>query len=223
MDWWIVALLLVVSSIALLLVVPIDIAVSLQARGEPEGDFAVAGGGKVGPFAATFVVARGVPLTTELRVLGRSFAPRAFGSKRKRQTEQKPERRRRTRPRWVDPFDLFWFLFEERRRITLRWLDVALDYSFENLMLTGELLASVSVLTGLLPARVHLRHTPRWELEDRAALVADGRFRLWPGLLLVDTLRFVMQSRMLSSRRHRPDQATGQSGEPANQGRQKRA
>jgi len=48
-------------------------------------------------------------------------------------------------------------------------------------------------LSGVLPERYVIQQTPGWSSEDRVALVADGRFRLWPGRLVVDVLDFVLK------------------------------
>jgi len=202
LDWWLLGLALVVLVLALLVLclVPVRVAFSLQARGEPEGDYAVAGGGQVGPFATTFVLAHQTPLQVEVRLFGR----RLLGPKReKRQPSRQPATRQL--PAWVkrrlDPVELALFLGDERRRLALEWLTIDIDYSFRNVALTGQLLAALCALSALLPPSVQLRQHLSWDLAGRARLALDGRLRVWPGLFVIDSLRFLRQASMLPKSR----------------------
>ena len=56
------------------------------------------------------------------------------------------------------------------------------------------------MLSGVLPERYVLNQTPGWASEDRLALAADGRFRIWPVRLVVDVLGFVLKQRSAARR-----------------------
>jgi hypothetical protein len=47
----------------------------------------------------------------------------------------------------------------------------------------------------VLPEHWQINQTPSWESEDRLSLAADGRFRIWPGRLLIDLVGFVLKQR----------------------------
>lgn len=179
-----------------LLVMPLDLAFSLQARGEPGGGFAAAGGAQLGPVTGTFVAATGVPTRLDVRLFGRALKPSKAKKRRQRAAPRASKLSRWVR-RELDWVELLEFLMDERRRLLLRWLNLGFEYSSRNVALTGRILAVLSVVSGLLPERVHLRHTPSWELVDRAALSVDGRVRFWPALLFLDSLWFLARTVML--------------------------
>ena len=196
MDLWWIGLLCVALLVLALLLLPLDVAASLQARGEPNGAYAAAGGVQLGPIAATFVLTQSMPLLMELRIWGR-VVKRSEQPVAPAEPKPHPERRHAEREPTIAALDWIWFLLGERHRIRLRWADVQLEYSFRNVALTGQLTGALSALSSFLPRRVRLVQSPSWELVDRAALALDGRIRLWPGLLFLDCLRFWVRSTML--------------------------
>lgn len=196
MDWWLIALALLVLLTLVAFVVPLDLAFSLQARGDPSGGFAAAGGAQLGPVAGTFVAATGVPARLDVRVFGRALKaskPERLPTSRKPKSS-KVSRWAKEKLDWVELLD---FLMDARRRLVLHSLDLGFEYSSRNVALTGRILAVLSALSGLLPEPVHLRHAPSWELVDRASLSVDGRIRFWPALFLWDTLWFLARTFML--------------------------
>lgn len=208
MDWWLVAL---ASAIALFLTAffwPFRLAVSLQARGDADGNFAAAGGAQIGPVTATLVVGRGVPLNVGVRLFGRALKPSPEQPKPDPDPESEPESSEpRPEPRWLRTLkaklelsEVIDYLFGKHRWIGLDGLEVDFDYSSRNVALTGQILAALCVVSAFLPAKVTLRHNPSWELVDRASLSVDGRFRLRPGLFVCDTLWFLMRTFMLPKR-----------------------
>lgn len=197
LDWWLLGLALVVVAAVALLVLPVKVVVSLQARGEPDGGYAIAGGGQVGPFATTFVMARQVPVQLDVRVFGRRLLQRQRPAKALKEAasgELSGWLKRR-----LDPVDVALFLLDERRRIALDRLDIDIDYSFKNVALTGQLLAALCALSAVLPPRVQLHQHPSWDLAGRATLSLDGRLRVWPGLFIIDTLRFLRQATIIDT------------------------
>jgi len=208
LDWWLVAL---GSAIALFFTAffwPFRLAVSLQARGGADGNFAAAGGAQLGPVIATIVVARGVPLNVGVTVFGRALKPSPKQPKPKPEPESESEPSEpRPLPRWLqsltsklEPSQVIDYLFSKRHWIGLDGLEVDFDYSSRNVALTGQILAALCAISALLPAKITLRHNPSWELVDRASLSVDARFRLRPGLFVCDTLWFLMRTLMLPKR-----------------------
>jgi len=196
-DVWLVARALLMLAALALLLLPVNLTFSLQARGEPTGGYAAAGGAGLGPVSVTCVAAQALPLRFEVHVLGKKLRSRRAA----RQT--RAEKSSAGKPGWlarVDPLDFALFLLDERRRIALGWLRVRVEYSFANVATTGRVLAALCALSALLPERIHFEQHPSWQLESRASLAVDGRIRLWPGRLALDTLWFLVQSRMLAER-----------------------
>ena len=199
MEWWVVLLLAIAVAIGLLLV-PLNLNFSLEARGEPSGFWAVAGGLQCGPLSVTGVVASEVKARSELRVFGRRVKTLHSKAEGKELASKAAAGYRSANER----FDLLswavWVLGEQKRLRLLR-LDLTLTYSFANVMLTGQLLAATSMLSGVLPAPVRIISQPSWELVDKASAALDARIRIWPGLFLLDALRFRLKNRTLSGER----------------------
>lgn len=203
MAFWLVAL---GSAIALFLTAffwPFRLAVSLQARGGADGNFAAAGGAQIGPVTATLIVARGVPLHVGVTVFGRALKASTKEPKPKPEAPSEP----RSAPRWLQNLAsklelsrVVDYLFRKHRWVGLDGLELDFDYSCKNVALTGQILAALCTVSALLPAKVTLRQNPSWELVDRASLSVDGRFRLRPGLFVCDTLWFLLRTFMLPKR-----------------------
>lgn len=223
MQPWLIALVVALALVAALLFVPIRIRFSLRGRGDPSGAWAVAGGAQLGPLALSAVAARGVPAAVAAHVFGKKLWERTLSELGKREPkadeadDEQPKtsaldgyKRRYDRlERWFDPLDLMLFLTEERRRIRVEQLDLDVVYSFEDVALTGKVLAALYVLAGILPPPISIRPRPTWESVDRADLALAGSIRVWPGLLLVDSAWFVVRRAKLRKRRIvRPTEAT---------------
>src|SRR4051812_20105741 len=75
-----VILALALAAIVGLAAVPWRIRIAAQARGEPDGSWALGGGAQTFACAATAARARGTPLVIEVRALGRKVVQRIFPS-----------------------------------------------------------------------------------------------------------------------------------------------
>jgi hypothetical protein len=200
--------LLVVALVAVGLVfVPVRLRFTLQARGEPSGFWALAGGAQVGPLAASGVAAKGVPAHLNLHAFGKKLWHKRLAELAEPQPEPEdaadtPKERALSRAktgyskleRWLDPGDLLFFLVGERRRIVLEPTLIELEYGFRDIALTGKMLGAIYALSPLLPAPIVVRQVPHWESTDRAALAASGAIRLWPGLLVVDAAWYLIRN-----------------------------
>lgn len=96
--------------------------------------------------------------------------------------------------RWIDPIDLAFFVLRERDRVEVPELEVELQYSFEDVGLTGKMMGAVFLLDSLLPAPLVLRQTVGWEFEDRAAMQGTGTLVFRPGLVLFDVCVFLFRN-----------------------------
>jgi len=199
-EWWLVALSATLLAFTGLLFLPVRIDLGLEARGEPSGSWAIAGGIACGPLGVTGVTAREVPLTLQIRIFGRNVKTVEPKGKRPLSLEETARDIQKVRDR-ADWGSIGQWLLGEHERLALLRLDIELDYSFENVVLTGQMIAATSILSGFLPPPVRLRSAPSWELVDKAALAVDGRLKVWPGLFLVDALRFLAKNRTVFRRK----------------------
>jgi hypothetical protein len=188
---WIVVAVLLVFALALLLA-PLPIELSAQGRGEPGGDWALAGGVACGPLAGAAVAARGVEPALRVLLFGRRVLSRSLAGEREAEPSGATLAERWQRlSRWIDPGELARFLLRERRRVRIVRLQVDLSYSFADVTLTGRMLGALHALGALLPPAVTLRHEVCWDAVDRGRIVLSGRLKLWPGLVFLDTLLFL--------------------------------
>ena len=188
---------------------PVSLSSNLQARAEPNGSWVLALGIGVGPIAISAIAAHGVEpfLTGHLfgKQLVRVPLSRWLRSRPKKSDTAAPEppvkgvdltRFERKIGRFfqtLDPLEALLSWWEKERVFEVRSLELDAEYSFRDVALTGQILAGLCVLSGVLPERYVLRHTPGWDSEDRLAVAADGRFRIWPVRLLVNVLGFVLK------------------------------
>jgi hypothetical protein len=199
---------------------PMSFSSNLQGRAEPSGSWALALGFGFGPFALTAIAASGVtPL-----VIGHLFGKQVLRLPVSRWLGRTPKVRRSEAAssaeappaspvsftrfersvahffRALDPVDTLLTWWEKERLFEVRSLVVDTEYSFSDVALTGKILAGMYMLSGVLPERYVINQTPIWETEDRVQLAVDGRFRIWPGRLLVDLLGFVLKQRAKARR-----------------------
>lgn len=187
-----------------LALMPLTLRFSLQARGEPNGFWALGGGVQLGPLAGSGVAAKGVPAQLALHAFGKKLWGRKLaelGAERPEPGEPaEPPAKTKLRERysklerWFDPVDLFFFLVSERRRIELLPTIVDLEYGFRDIATTGKLLGAIYAIAPLLPAPLRVRQSPAWESLDRAALTSSGAIRVWPGLLVVDAAWYLIRN-----------------------------
>ena len=196
--------------------VPMSFSSNLQGRAEPSGSWALALGLGFGPLALTAIAASGVTPFVTCHLFGKQLL-RLPVSRWLRQARKKPEpsaegpaeppvsfsRIERSVARFfraLDPVDTLLSWWEKKRVFEVRSLVVDTEYSFSDVALTGQILAGMYMLSGVLPERYVINQTPIWDTEDRVQLAVDGRFRIWPGRLLVDLLGFVLKQRAKARR-----------------------
>ena len=188
--------------------VPVTTTCNLQCRAEPSGSWAIAFGVGLGPLALTAIAAAGVTPFMTCHVFGKQLARLPLsrwlvrGKKSPPESAEQPKsaaqlsRAERAIARFLrglDPVDMLLSWWEKERVFEVSSLEIDVEYSFQDVALTGQILAGLYMLTGVLPERFVIHQTPSWEFEDRLALTADGRFRIWLGRLLVDVMQFVLR------------------------------
>lgn len=171
---------------------------NVQGRGDPSGQWALAGGAKLGFLSVAGVGGRGATPAVLVHLFGRPVLQRdMFGDEDEDEPDEEPSEDKSLRERydalarWVDPLDLAEFVFSERRRIAVPVMELELDYSFENVVLTGQLMSAVHMLNGVLPAPMVVRQNVSWEFVDRGAFVGRGELACRPGLVLWDVCVFL--------------------------------
>lgn len=211
-----IALLLLV---ALVLAWPLRLDVNVQARGEQDGGWVVAGGATLGAVGAAFIWARGISPQLSLLVLGRKLSWKPTWPKWNGVASRRASGRlqRATSRLWsrLDPLGLAVQLLEERRHVRLRYLVVDLAYGFRDPLLTGRLVGALSALSAVLPARIEIRQNPRWDFEDGWELALDSRAVLRPWLMALDVLLYVVRQashERQQDRGRRPKPAPGGAG-----------
>lgn len=220
MIFWLVACVLVLGALGVALLVPVSLSANLQGRAEPSGSWALAFGIGVGPLALSAVAASQTTAFMSCHLFGRQLLrlslSRWLSHRSAGEDGQNPAQARRPLSfsrfeRWLgrafrffDPLDTVLTWWEKERVFEVSSLELDVQYSFRDVALTGQILAALYVLSGVLPERYLIHQTPAWDCEDRAALVADARFRIWPGRLFVDVLRFVLKQRARARRRAMP-------------------
>jgi hypothetical protein len=215
--WWIGCLLIGCDLCLAVLLTPLRVRFNLQGRGEPSGTWALAGGASLGPIALSGGGARGVPLTAQLHAFGRRLwtkrASELLGTGEKedepearidataREAAQRVARYYRKLERWFDPVDVALFVLGERRRLRARQVDVELGFSFEDVFLTGRVLAAVYVLRSALPPPVVIRERHSWESVDRLDGSVQGEIEVWPVLAALDLFFYLVRNVRIFPRR----------------------
>jgi len=206
--WVVIAFAALLSGVALVLL-PVRLHLTLQGRGDPSGAWTLAGGGQIGPVALSALGARGATATAQLHLFGKQLWQRPLLERKEGQRdEDEAERVRRglreryaRLERWFDPLGLLLFIVGQGRRVRVELLEIDLDYSFEDVALTGKVLGAFYMLGGVLPPPIVIRQTPRWESLDRAGIVLIGKIRLRPGLVVVDSAIYVIRNLRIRGRR----------------------
>jgi hypothetical protein len=193
---------------------PVSLNSSLQGRAEPSGSWAVALGLGLGPIAFSAIAAAGVVPFVTCHVFGRQLVRLPLSRWQRRKSPPKPDAAqadadakqaapppslsRVERSVWrlvrsLDPLETLLSWWEKSHLFQVRSLVFDVEYSFRDVALTGRILAGLYMLGAVLPEHWQINQTPSWESEDRVALAANARFRIWPGRLLVDLLGFVLK------------------------------
>jgi hypothetical protein len=209
------------AALVLALVWPVRLSMSGQAHGEPDGSWAAAAGAQFGPVAVAIVSARKILPIVTVHVFGREVVRKMLGRSQTEppvateaaSQELEPEptdesaessenrefwlwRRFKQRVDWVD---VAAQLLTERRRFRIGTLDIQVGYSFRDVALTGKVVGALYMLSAVLPRRIRLRHTPRWEFVDRWDFTSDGYLQLRVGLLVCDALWYMLKVSMRGS------------------------
>jgi hypothetical protein len=213
---WLAASLVVLGLLGVIAwLVPMSFSSNLQGRAEPSGTWALALGFGFGPLAVAAIAATGVMPFVTCHVFGKQLLRLPVSrwvrrAAKKPKSEPKPSDEAPAAPpvnfsriersvarffRALDPVDTLLTWWEKERVFEVRSLVVDTEYSFADVALTGQILAGMYMLAGVLPERYEINQTPIWETEDRVLLTVDGRFRIWPGRLFVDLLGFVLKQR----------------------------
>lgn len=197
MSWLLATAGLVLALMLVALFVRVTVHLSVQGRGDPSGSWALAGGAQVGPLTVAAHGGRGAEPGLAVLLFSRRLLSRPLLSHRSREPEE-PERaswreRYRRLERWIDPVELLVFVLGERSRVEVPGLEVELEYSFEDVALTGKMMGAIYMLDSLLPAPLVLRQTVGWEFEDRAAMNGSGMLAFRPGLVLFDVCVFLFR------------------------------
>jgi len=195
---------------------PVSLSSNLQARAEPSGSWVLALGIGVGPVAFSAIAAQGVKPFLTCHLFGKQLVrlplSRWLSRPAKKPDSPAPEPRvkgarltriERALARFfqnLDPLEALWSWWEKERIFEVRSCELDVEYSFRDVALTGQILAGLYLLSGVLPERYVITQTPSWNSEDRLALAADGRFRIWPVRLGLDVLGFVLKQRSLARR-----------------------
>ena len=205
---WIVCLVVVVALLVALVFWPIRLHLNLQGRGDPTGAWALAAGAQVGPLAASGLGARGVPASVQAHLFGRQVWQREVRALLEKDSKAKDDEetpgvtdRYRQLERWFEPTEVARFALGEHRRIRIESIEIDVDYSFANVALTGKILGAIYALNGVLPPQIVIRQNASWDAVDKAALALTGTIKIWPGLLIVDTLVFGVKNVKLFRRR----------------------
>jgi hypothetical protein len=185
---------------------PLTVSSNLQARAEPTGAWALACGLGLGPLALSVIAAAGIAPFFTCHVFGRQLF-RAPLTRWSRSAQADPDVKVSAPPssraeqaitrflKGLDPVDTVLAWWNKERVFEVRSLVLDLNYSFRDVAFTGRVLAALCVLSAVLPEHWQVNQTPTWDSEDRILLVADARFRIWLGRLLVDVVRFVLKQR----------------------------
>ena len=192
---------------------PLRFDVSGRARGEADGGWVVAGGVSLAATSLAFVWGRGVSPRLTFLLFGRKFSWKPHWTRQLGRPVPKRVKAASQRA-WarVEPLDLALKILEERRHLRVRYLVVDLGYGFRDPLLTGRLVAALSMLSAVLPAAVELRQAPRWDFEDGWEISVDGRAIVKPWLMLLDVAAYVVrQMASRSARRAEPLAAPGPS------------
>jgi len=208
---WAASLLLVGLLLTLLCYWPLRLETSLRARGLADGGWFVAGGFSLSLASVAFVWARGVSPQLTFLLFGRKLSWKPEWNRRLSRPVPKSVKAA-SRRAWarVDPLSLALKILEERRHLRLRYLNVDLAYGFRDPLLTGRLVAALSMLSAVLPATVELRQAPRWDFEDGWEVTLDGRAVMKPWLMLLNVAAYVI--RQMGSRPAPPSQPLAAEG-----------
>ena len=182
--------------------------VEARAAGEPSGTWVTAFGLAVGPAVLSGVCARGLPLSLEIHAFGRRFPV-------KRQPRSRAPRGSPPSPSSGAARGVAHVLARLEHLLglpagldtvlrLLRWVELerlSLDaaYGFRDIALTGRVAGALYALSGALPEQVVFRQRPSWDGAERWELNAAGCLSVYPGLVLLTALWYMLRTRVKRS------------------------
>lgn len=172
-----------------------------RGRGEADGAWVVAGALAVGPLSFSGVAARGTPLRVELH-WGRWRWPllRPGARPKPKPTEAeaatKPSANRWGSALGLGPLELAELALREGRYLSWERLLLDVTYGFNDVALTGRVAGALYALSGALPAKFVIRQQPIWAASERWDASIDGSLRLWPGLVLLSVLWYMLRRKV---------------------------
>jgi hypothetical protein len=197
------ALVLMASAVALVSIALLSaLRVSLDARalGQPSGTWALAFGLELSALQLAGVIGSAGATSLEARVLGRKISLARWARPKKqpaRAPDPKSEQPKASRfPAWLDPIDALAFALDERRHLQIEALDIDLEYGFRDVALTGKIAGVLYALAGAVPPPVRINQRPSWEGGETWQAHVNGRVALWPGLVLVEVLWYMLRARV---------------------------
>ncbi|MEP7049232.1 MAG: hypothetical protein ABJB12_02720 [Pseudomonadota bacterium] len=211
---------LLIAGVLVAAFMPVSLSSNLQGRAEPSGTWQAALGFGFGPVAVTAIAATGVTPFMACHVFGKQLlrvplsrwisgeskpgptgeATATATPPRLPITWSRLERFVARLFRSLDPLETALSLWHKQHILQVRSLVVDLEYSFRDVALTGRILAGMYMFTAVLPEHWEINQVPSWESEDRVAVKADAQFRIWPGRLALDVVRFVLKLRAKARR-----------------------
>lgn len=206
------------SALALFLIIwfsVLRVALELRATGQASGAWALAFGLELGLFQVAGVLRQGAPARADLHFLGRRFsltgrrARSAEPGKSARVSKKREQAAKSRFPAWLDPIDAALFVLDERRHLRIERLVLDLDYGFRDVALTGRLAGALYVLSAVLPERIEIQHRPNWQGAEAWQAHVEGKFALWPGLVLVEVLWYMLRARLRRRQEPAPLAARG--------------
>jgi hypothetical protein len=176
--------------------------INARGQGAPDGAWAIAAALGLGPCTFSLVGARGAPLRIDFHFWGRRW-PLVLGASRRPTSGQAAHEpsawldsaAQRLRAFGLRPFELVELALTEGRYLEWERLDVELSYGFQDVALTGRTAGALYALAGALPERFQLRQQPIWEASERWEGSVEGSLRLWPGLVLLSVLWYMLRKK----------------------------
>lgn len=193
------ALCALVVAVAVLVTVPWRPSFALEARGAPDGSWAVAGGIGLAGCSLSFARARSTPTLVALAIFGRTVVRRKLVAAPASTTAGPGALDRATGAyqrleRWVDPLELAIFLVDETGRVGVRDVEGHVEVGLADVALAGRIAGVLIAAAALLSPFGRLRHAIDWSGREHLDASVSLRLRFSPALLVFDGARFVLKN-----------------------------
>ena len=174
--------------------------ISARGQGSPDGAWAIAAALGLGPCTFSLVGARGTPLRLDFHFWGRRWPIVLRASREPGAAEAVHDPMavldagaRQLRRFGLSPLELLELALTEGRYLEWERLVVALSYGFNDVALTGRIAGALYAIAGALPEKFQLRQQPIWEADERWEGSVEGALRIWPGLVLLSVLWYMIR------------------------------